>query len=195
MAINLSKGQNINLSKEVPGLKKLKLGLSWDTSKFESNGKFDLDVSLFCLEKDEQGPIMKRQEDFVFYNNKISADGSIVHNGDNRTGDKDGDDETIDIDLTKIDSRIKEISVIVTIDDAITKRQNFGMVENASIKLYNTETGEVIGKYDLTEVFSTETAVQFGSLYIFEGEWKFKAVGAGFSVGLNAFIEQYRFQS
>lgn len=192
MAIELIKGGNISLTKEVPNLKKIKIGLGWKESKFQSNGEFDLDVSLFCLEKDEKGPFMAKERDFIYFRNLVSEDESIVHNGDNRTGDSEGDDETIDVDLTKIRNGIKEVSIIVNIYDAITRRQNFGMIEEAYINLYNGENNTVIATYNLTETFSNETSVQFGSLYLYEGEWKFKAVGAGFTVGLEAFIKEYR---
>lgn len=195
MAIQLSKGGNINLSKTNPGLTKLKLGIGWDTNKFDSQGTFDLDVSLFCLQIDTDGkPILKSEKDFIFYNNKENANGSIVHKGDNRTGDGEGDDETITVDLPNVDPLIQTISVIVTIDGAAAKAQNFGMVEKAYIKLYNDATGEEVAKYDLTEDFSTQTALQFGSLYRNEGEWKFKAVGAGFNAGLEAFVIEYKAQ-
>jgi tellurium resistance protein TerD len=195
MAIQLTKGGNINLSKTDASLVKLKLGMGWDTNKFDSQGTFDLDVSLFCLQNDTDGkPVLKSEKDFIFYNNKSNANGSIVHNGDNRTGDGEGDDETITLDLSNIDPLIQTISIIVTIDGAITKSQNFGMVEKAYIKLYNDATGVEIAKYDLTEDFSTQTALQFGSLYRAENDWKFKAVGAGFNAGLEAFVIEYKAQ-
>jgi tellurium resistance protein TerD len=192
MAIQLSKGGNINLNKESPLLSNLRIGLGWDVSRFESNGSFDLDVSLFCLENDGKDKILKTEKDFVFYGNLENGNKSIIHHGDNRVGDTDGDDETIDIQLNSVESRIEEISIIVSIYQANEKNQNFGMVSSAYIALYNIDTNETIARYDLSENFSTETSLQFGSLYRFQGEWKFKAVGAGYKAGLAEFIKEYK---
>jgi tellurium resistance protein TerD len=191
MAIILSKGGNINLNKEAPGMSKIRLGLGWDVNRFDSNGTFDLDVSLFCLEKDGESFSLKTEKDFVFYGNLKNGNESIIHFGDNRSGSGEGDDESIKVDLTNVESRIENISIIVTIDSAEARNQNFGMVSNAYIKIYNEETGVEIAKYDLSEDFSTETALQFGSLYRNNGEWKFKAIGAGFKSGLAEFVREY----
>nr|WP_170018370.1 TerD family protein [Campylobacter sp. RM16190] len=188
MGVNLSKGGRVSLSKEAPGLKKVLVGLGWDTNASDTGSDFDLDASVFLLNSQNK---VQSDKDFVFYNNLTSTDGSVVHTGDNRTGEGDGDDESIKIDLSKISSYIKDISVVVTIHDAKNRKQNFGMVKNAFIRLVNDETGVEILKYDLEEDFSTETAILFGRIYFKDNEWKFAAVGTGYSEGLEGFCKQY----
>lgn len=187
MSINLGKGGRINLAKESPALKNIGLGLGWDTNDTDTGVDFDLDVSLFML---SNGKIPK-DEYFVFYNNLNSPDGAVVHQGDNRTGEGDGDDESIFIDLGKINSSIEELVVIVTIDEALKRKQNFGQVENSFVRLYDIDNGSEIAKYELDEDFSTEIAVEFGRLYKKDGTWRFKAVGAGFNSGLQGFVDKF----
>lgn len=188
MSVSLTKGGRVSLSKESPGLKKILIGLGWDTNTSDTGAEFDLDASVFLL--NAQGKI-QNDRDFVFYNNLTSTDGSVTHTGDNRTGDGDGDDEAIKIDLSKISSYIKEISIVVTIHEALQRKQNFGMVRNAFVRLVNDETNQEIVRYDLEEDYSTETGLLFGRLYFKDNEWKFTAVGTGYKDGLDGFCRQY----
>ena len=137
MAVNLTKGGRISLNKEAPGLKKILIGLGWDTNASDTGADFDLDASVFLLDSNAK---VANEKDFVFYNNLSSSDGSVVHTGDNRTGEGDGDDESIKVDLSKISSSIKEIAIVVTIHEAAQRKQNFGMVRNAFIRLVNDKT-------------------------------------------------------
>jgi len=187
MGINLSKGGRIDLSKEAPSLKNVALGLGWDTNDSDTGVDFDLDASLFMVDKSGK---IKNDSFFVFYNNLTSPDGSVVHQGDNRTGEGDGDDESIFINLNKIDSSIEELVLVVTIDAAQERRQNFGQVENAFVRLYDIDTNKEIAKYELDENFSQETAVEFGRLYKKNSKWHFKAVGNGFNSGLQGFVDK-----
>jgi tellurium resistance protein TerD len=189
MSINLSKGARINLSKDNPELVKVRFGLGWDPNAFDTGQDFDLDASAFVLQNNK----LIADEFFVFYNHKDSPDGAVHHSGDDRTGgtSADSDDEVITVDLSKLDSRVDEVSFVVTIYDFVARKQNFGQVKNSYIKLYNDATGEEIAKYSLEDDFSTETAVQFGSLYKKDGHWLFKAVGAGFAKGLDDFVRAY----
>lgn len=188
MSVSLTKGGRVSLSKESPGLKKILIGLGWDTNTSDTGAEFDLDASVFLL--NTQGKV-QNDRDFVFYNNLTSTDGSVIHTGDNRTGAGDGDDEAIKIDLSEISSYIKEISIVVTIHEAIQRRQNFGMVRNAFVRLVNDETNQEIVRYDLEEDYSTETGLLFGRLYFKDNEWKFTAVGTGYKDGLDGFCRQY----
>lgn len=188
MSVTLSKGGKVSLSKEAPGLKRLLVGLGWDANSSDTGADFDLDASVFLL--NEKGKVQS-DTDFVFYNNLKSTDGAVEHTGDNLTGDGDGDDESIKVDLNKLSSYVKELAVVVTIHEANVRRQNFGMVRNAFIRLVNDETGEQILKYDLEENFSAETAVLFGRLYQKDGEWRFSAEGKGFKDGLYGFAKEY----
>lgn len=187
MGINLTKGGRINLSKEAPSLTKVRIGLGWEANAFDTGGSFDLDCSVFLL--GANGKLVSDNH-FVFYNNLKSPCGSIVHSGDNRTGDAAGDDETVRIDLARIEPAIEEVSFIVTIHDDSAKL-NFGQVKNSYIKLYDDATGVEIAKYSLEDDFSLETAIQFGSLYKKDGAWMFKAVGAGYKKGLADFVVIY----
>ena len=191
MAISLKKGGRINLAKEAPSLKRLRAELSWEPNRTNTGHKFDLDVSVFILKQDEPNNKLIADEYMVFYGNKICPDGAVAHKGDNKTGDGAGPDEVVLIDIPKLDSRAVEISFVVTIHDAEIRRQNFGQVPKSDIKLFDDETGELIASYDLEENFSMETAVQFGSLYLKDGGWNFKAVGAGYNLGLADFVVQY----
>ena len=191
MGINLSKGQKVSLTKDNPGLKKVVVGLGWDTNAFDTGGDFDLDAAAFCLT--ESGKV-SRQEDFVFYGNLKHPSGGIEHVGDNLTGAGDGDDEQVRIDLSLVPENIVKIAFTVTIYDAETRRQNFGQVNNAFIRIYNEETGEEMLKYDLGEDFSIETAAVFGELYKNNGEWKFNAIGSGYQGGLAALCANFGVQ-
>ncbi len=188
MGINLSKGQKVSLTKDNPGLKKVVVGLGWDINAFDTGGDFDLDAAAFCLT--ESGKV-SRQEDFVFYGNLKHPSGGIEHIGDNLTGAGDGDDEQIRIDLSRVPENIVKIAFTATIYDAETRRQNFGQVNNAFIRIYNEETGEEMLKYDLGEDFSIETAAVFGELYKNNGEWKFNAIGSGYQGGLAALCASF----
>lgn len=188
MAISLSKGGRIDLSKEAPSLKNIGFGLGWDTNGTDTGVDFDLDASVFMLGNNNKIP---SDEYFVFYNNLKSPDNAIIHQGDNRTGDGDGDDESIFVELNKINSSIEELVFVVTIDEAATRRQNFGQVSNAFIRMYDLDSNKEIAKYDLEEDFSSEIAIEFGRLYKKNNAWRFKAVGAGFTSGLQGFVDQF----
>ena len=192
MAVNLTKGGRISLNKEAPGLKKILIGLGWDTNASDTGADFDLDASVFLLDSNAK---VANEKDFVFYNNLSSSDGSVVHTGDNRTGEGDGDDESIKVDLSKISSSIKEIAIVVTIHEAAQRKQNFGMVRNAFIRLVNDETNTEIVRYDLEEDYSTETGLLFGRLYFKDNEWKFSAVGTGYKEGLDGFCKHFGLNS
>ena len=192
MAVNLTKGGRISLNKEAPGLKKILIGLGWDTNASDTGANFDLDASVFLLDSNAK---VANEKDFVFYNNLSSSDGGVVHTGDNRTGEGDGDDESIKVDLSKISSSIKEIAIVVTIHEAAQRKQNFGMVRNAFIRLVNDETNTEIVRYDLEEDYSTETGLLFGRLYFKDNEWKFSAVGTGYKEGLDGFCKQFGLNS
>ena len=182
--INLQKGQRIEI-----GLSKVGVGLGWDPN--QSTGyDFDLDASAFMLGENGKLP---QDEFFVFYNNPLSPDQAVESSGDDMTGGNSdgGDDETLSVDLTKIDARIKEIIFTVTIHKAEERRQNFGQVRNSYIRIYNAVSDEEIARYDLDEDFSVETAVEFGRLYKRDGEWKFEAVGQGYKGGLQFFVDKY----
>lgn len=183
MAINLTKGQRIEV-----GLSKVGVGLGWDPN--EGTGfDFDLDASAFMLGASKKLP---KDEYFVFYNNPKSPDGSVESSGDDLTGgNSDGDDETLTVDLAKVDSQIQEIVFTVTIHDFEARKQNFGQVRNSFIRIYNAQTNEEIAKYELEEDFSVETAVEFGRLYKRNGEWKFEAMGIGYKGGLQYFVDKY----
>ena len=183
MAINLEKGQRVAV--ELP---QFTIGLGWDTNQSSTGVDFDLDASAFIL--GENGKILA-DEYFVFYNNLASPDGAVEHTGDNLTGEGEGDDESIKIDLSKIDPRATAINFVVTIHKADERRQNFGQVRNAFIRIYNTATGEEIMRYDLDEDFSVETAVEFGRLYKRGGAWKFEAIGTGQKAGLAQYLDKY----
>ena len=184
MAINLEKGQRIGI-----GLQKVGVGLGWDPNT-STGFDFDLDASAFMLGENKKLP---QDEFFVFYNNQISPDGAVESSGDDLTGGNSdgGDDETLTVDLSKVDPKIQEIIFTVTIHDADKRRQNFGQVHNSYIRIYNAETNEEIAKYDLDEDFSVETAVEFGRLYKRNGQWKFEAMGNGYKGGLQFFVDKY----
>lgn len=188
MGVSLQKGQKVDLTKTNPGLTQIKVGLGWDTNKYDGGGEFDLDVSVFLL--NDQGKVVDDKH-FIFFNNATSPDGSVVHSGDNRTGEGDGDDESIDIDLSKVSSSIQKIVFTITIYDAAARGQNFGQVSNAYARVLNPANGEELIRYDLGEDFSIETAIVAGDLYRHSGEWKFSAVGAGYKDGLAGLARDY----
>ena len=188
MPISLKKGQKVSLTKENPGLTKVVVGLGWDVNQYDTGGAFDLDAAAFLLA--DSGKV-SRSEDFVFYGNLKHPSGCAEHMGDNLTGAGDGDDEQIRINLSAVPENISKIAFTVTIYEAETRRQNFGQVSNAFIRIYNELTGEEILRYDLGEDFSIETAIVFGELYKNKGEWKFKAIGCGYQGGLAALCASY----
>ena len=187
MAISLQKGGNVNLSKEAPGLTKVVIGLGWDPRSSDGT-EFDLDGSAFLLKTDGN---VRGDSDFIFYNNLKSTDGSVVHNGDNKTGQGDGDDETLNIDLSTVPADIDRVSFGVTIHEADERRQNFGMVGKAYIRCLNGANGSELARYDLSEDGSTETAMIFGELYRHGGDWKFRAIGQGFKGGLGPLARSF----
>ncbi|MDR2261608.1 MAG: TerD family protein [Azoarcus sp.] len=182
MAISLQKGGNVSLSKTSPNLKNVLIGLGWD-ARATSGDDFDLDASVFML---GAGGKVRSDADFIFYNQLRSACGSVEHTGDNRTGAGDGDDEAIKVILDKIPADIARLVVAVTIHEAETRRQNFGMVSGAYIRLVNLDNDTEIVRFDLSEDASVETAMIFGEVYRHNGEWKFRAVGQGYAGGLHA---------
>lgn len=183
MGVSLQKGQKVDLTKTNPSLKKVLVGLGWDTNKYDGGFDFDLDAAAFIL--GDSGKV-NSDEDFVFYNNLKHSSGSVIHLGDNLTGAGDGDDEQIKIDLSKVPQSVAKIAFTVTINDAETRKQNFGQVSNAFIRICNDETGEELLRFDLGEDFSIETAVVVAELYRNGSEWKFNAIGSGFQGGLRA---------
>ena len=180
MAMSLQKGGNVNLSKEAPGMKKMLIGLGWSMRATDGDA-FDLDGSVFLL---GAGGKVRSDADFVFYNQNKSSDGSVVHSGDNRTGEGEGDDETITVELDKVPADVEKIAVCVTIHDAEARRQNFGMVSRAYVRCVDAITNAEVARYDLSEDASVEAAMVFGEIYRHNGEWKFKAMGQGFQGGL-----------
>lgn len=187
MSVSLAKGGNVSLSKEEPGLTHILIGLGWDTRTTDGTD-FDLDASAFLL---GAGDKVRGDADFIFYNNLRSADGSVEHTGDNRTGEGDGDDEALKVELGRVPTDVQKIAVSVTIHEGEARRQSFGMVSNAFIRVVNDATGREIARYDLSEDASTETAMIFGEVYRHNGEWKFRAVGQGFKGGLAPMARNY----
>ncbi|WP_395405858.1 TerD family protein [Pseudoduganella sp. UC29_106] len=187
MAISLQKGGNVNLSKEAPGLSKLTVGLGWDV-RATDGAAFDIDSSAFLLKVDGK---VRSDLDFIFYNNLKSADGSIAHSGDNRTGAGEGDDETVNFDLSRVPQDVERIAICVTIHEADARRQNFGQVQRAFVRCVNAANNSEIARYDLSEDSSTETAMVFGEVYRNGTDWKFKAVGQGYKGGLGALASSF----
>ena len=187
MAISLQKGGNVNLSKEAPGLTKVVIGLGWDPRSSDGSA-FDLDGSAFLLKTDGK---VRGDSDFIFYNNLKSTDGSVVHTGDNTTGQGDGDDESLNIDLSAIPADIDRVAFCVTIHEADARRQNFGMVGKAYIRCLNAANSGELARYDLSEDGSTETAMIFGELYRHGSDWKFRAIGQGFKGGLGPLARSF----
>ncbi|MCH7321920.1 TerD family protein [Solibacillus sp. MA9] len=189
MVVSLAKGQKVDLTKSNPGLTKVNVGLGWDTNKYDGGKDFDLDASIFLLEGNGK---VTGAEGFVFYNNSTGANGSVVHSGDNLTGAGTGDDEVVYVDLQMVPANIEKITFAVTIHDGEGRGQNFGMVSNAFIRVFN-ESSELI-RYDLGEDFSIETALVVGELYRHNGEWKFAAIGSGYQGGLAALCNDFGLQ-
>jgi len=187
MAISLSKGGRISLTKEAPSLKKAHVGLGWD-ERATDGADFDLDASAFML--DQNGKV-RSDADFIFYNQLRSSCGSVEHTGDNLTGGGAGDDEVLMVTLDQVPPEVHKIAFTVTIHEADQRRQNFGQVQNAFIRLVNADTDEEVARYDLTEDASVETAMIFGEIYRHNGEWRFAAVGQGYSGGLAAMCRQF----
>lgn len=188
MTISLAKGQRIDLTKSNPGLTKVIIGLGWDINKYSTGQDYDLDASAFLLREDGKA---KGMEDFLFYNNSNLYNGAVIHTGDNRTGEGDGDDEQIIVEFSKIPDNIQRVGITVTIHDAQARNQNFGHVSNAFVRVVDEATGREVLRYDLGEEFSLETAVVICELYRQGTEWKFQAVGSGFSGGLAALCKNY----
>jgi tellurium resistance protein TerD len=187
MSISLAKGANVSLSKEEPGLAQILIGLGWDTRSTDGED-FDLDASAFLL---AGGGKVRGDHDFIFYNQLKSSDGSVEHLGDNRTGVGDGDDEVVRVELANLPAEIQTIAVAVTIHEAEARRQNFGMVQNAFIRVVNSATDREIARYDLSEDSSVETALVFGEVYRHGSEWKFRAVGQGYRGGLGPLARNF----
>lgn len=187
MAISLTKGGNVNLSKEAPNLTNIAVGLGWNPRATDGQA-FDLDAVAFLV--NESGKV-RADTDFIFFNNLKSADGSVEHTGDNRTGEGDGDDEVIKVDLTKVPADVSKVVFCAVIYEGQARNQNFGQVANAYIRIVNTQSGAEVARYDLSEDSSTETAMIFGELYKNNGEWKFRAVGQGFAGGLGPLAASY----
>ena len=188
MGINLSKGQKVDLTKGNPGLKSIMVGLGWDVNAFDSGAAFDLDAAAFMLGADGKCPTDK---EFIFYGNLEHSSQAVKHMGDNTDGSGDGDDEQIKIDLSKIPANIERVAFTVTIYEADQRRQNFGQVSNAYIRIVDESSNAELIRYDLGEDFSIETAVVVGELYKSNGEWKFNAIGSGFQGGLAALCGHY----
>ena len=187
MAISLQKGGNVSLSKEAPSMKKMLIGLGWD-ARATDGADFDLDGSAFLLSATGK---VRSDADFIFYNQTKSADGSVEHAGDNRTGAGDGDDEVIVVQLDRVPDDVAKIAVAVTIHDAEARGQNFGQVSQAFIRCVNADTNEEVARFDLSEDASIETAMIFGEIYRHNGEWKFKAIGQGFKGGLGPLAQNF----
>ena len=190
MGVNLSKGQRVSLDKNMT---MALIGLGWDTNKYDGGADFDLDASAFLLGANGK---VRRDEDFIFYGNLKSADGSVTHTGDNLTGDGEGDDEVLIVDFSKVPSDVQKIAITVTIYDAIPRNQNFGQVSNAYVRVArmanaNDMVGTEVLKFDLAEEFSIETAIVVCEIYRYENDWKFNAVGAGYQGGLEALCRSF----
>ena len=187
MGISLSKGGNVSLSKTDPSLKNVLVGLGWDARPTDG-ADFDLDASAFMVKDDGK---VRSDSDFIFYNQTKSACGSVEHTGDNRTGAGDGDDEAVVVLLDRVPADVQKIVFCVTIHDADMRKQNFGQVNHAYVRVVNKDSNNEVARYDLSEDASIETAMIFGEIYRHSGEWKFKAVGQGYAGGLAALAKQY----
>ena len=183
MAINLQKGQRQTINAP-----KFTIGLGWDANSSSTGGNFDLDASIFVLGESKK---LLSDQHLIFYNNLTSPDSAVEHTGDNLTGAGDGDDEQIKVDLSKIDAKATEICIVVTIDEAESRRQNFGQVRNSYVRIFDADTNAEILKYELEEDFSIETAIEFGRIYKKNDKWKFEAVGVGMKGGLADYLNKY----
>ncbi|MEH7125390.1 TerD family protein [Bacillus sp. JJ1532] len=191
MAVSLSKGQKVDLTKTNPGLSKVVVGLGWDVNKYDGGNDFDLDSSVFLL--GDNGKVAS-DSDFIFYNNTNGGNGSVVHTGDNRTGAGDGDDEQVKVNLANVPADVQRITFTITIHDGEARNQNFGQVSNAYARILSEDSGEELIRYDLGEDFSIETAIVVGELYRHNGEWKFNAIGSGYQGGLAALAKDFGLQ-
>ncbi|MBR0202883.1 MAG: TerD family protein [Synergistaceae bacterium] len=183
MSISLIKGQKVDLTKDNPNLSRILVGLGWDVNKYDGGADFDLDASAFLLGSNGK---VQNDLDFIFYNNLRHSSGAVIHTGDNLTGEGEGDDEVIKVDLSKVPENIHKIAFTVTIYDADLRRQNFGQVSNAYIHIIDQTNNQELLRYDLGEDFSTETALVVGELYRHGSEWKFNATGSGYKGGLHS---------
>lgn len=188
MGVCLQKGQKVSLTKDNAGLAKIIVGIGWDINQFDTGGDFDIDSAAFLV--GENGKVTK-QEDFIFFGNLKHPSGAVEHQGDNRTGAGEGDDEIIRIDLSKVPADIQKIVFTVTIYEAENRRQNFGQINNAFVRIVDEAKNEEMLRYDLGEDFSIETAAVFGELYKHNNEWKFNAIGSGYQGGLAALCNSY----
>ncbi len=191
MGISLAKGQRVSLEKVSPGLKNIFIGLGWDLKATDTGSDFDLDASAFLLGSNDK---LVSENHFIFYNNLHSPDPdkSVRVRGDNLTGAGEGDDEVIEVDLTKVPADVAKIAIAVTIHEADKRKQNFGQVGNAFVRIVNVENQEEIIRYDLTEDYSIETSLVMAELYRKDGEWRMNAIGSGYKTGLQALFEQYK---
>ncbi len=190
MSVSLSKGGRLSLSKEAPGLSKIQIGLGWD-ARVTDGAQYDLDASVFLLNSSGK---VRSDSDFIFYNNLKGINGAVEHMGDNLTGAGEGDDEVVKIDLKKLESDapdVEKLAFVVTIHDAENRKQNFGQINNAFIRIVNQDDNKEIVRYDLSEDYSMETAMIFGEVYFKTGEWRFTAVGQGYAGGLAAVCKSY----
>jgi tellurium resistance protein TerD len=187
MGVTLAKGGNVSLAKVAPNLDEALVGLGWDV-RTTTGLDFDLDASALML--GTNGKVLSDGH-FIFYNQLVSPDGTVRHTGDNRTGEGDGDDESIEIDLRSVPATVDKIVFAVSIHDAEARRQSFGQVVNAFIRLVNRIDGTEVVRYDLSEDASTETAMVFGEVYRYNGEWKFRAVGQGYASGLRGIAQDF----
>ena len=187
MSVTLAKGGNVSLSKVAPNLKEALVGLGWDV-RTTTGLDFDLDASALLL--GANGKVLSDAH-FVFYNQLASPDGSVRHTGDNRTGEGEGDDESIELDLDTVPPEVQKVVFAVSIHDAEVRRQSFGQVMNAFIRLVDRADGSEVVRYDLSEDASTETAMVFGEVYRYSGEWKFRAVGQGYASGLRGIAQDF----
>ena len=188
MAVNLTKGQKVSLTKDNPGLRKITVGLGWDVNRYDGGSDFDLDASAFLLGANGKVP---GDAEFIFYGNANHASGGVTYGGDNRTGAGEGDDEQIMVDLTLIPESIERLDFTVTIYEADTRRQNFGQVNNAYVRVVDDATGQELVRYDLEEDFSIETALVVGEIYRKAGGWSFNAIGSGYQGGLEALCRSF----
>ena len=188
MAITLSKGQKVSLTKGNPGLKHIVVGLGWDTNKYDGGFDFDLDSAAFLL--DENGKV-NADTDFIFYNNLKHSSGAVEHLGDNLTGEGNGDDEQVKVDLSLVPQNISKIAFTVTIHEALERRQNFGQVSNSYVRVIDEDTNQELLNYEFGEDFSIETAIVVCEIYRHNGEWKFNALGSGFEGGLEALCKNF----
>ncbi len=190
MSVSLNKGGRLSLSKEAPGLSKIQIGLGWD-ARVTDGSQYDLDASVFLLNSSGK---VRSDNDFIFYNNLKGVNGAVEHMGDNLTGEGEGDDEVIKLNLKQLESDapdVEKLSFVVTIHEAESRKQNFGQINNAFIRIVNQDDNKEIVRYDLSEDYSMETAMIFGEVYFKTGEWRFTAVGQGYAGGLAAVCKSY----